>query len=106
MWNLKYNTDDSVSVIYETEIDSQTQKISLQLPKGKVQGGGIHQASGINIYTPLYIKQINSKVLLYSTGYYIQYPVINRNGKGYEKVYVYICITESHRCTPETNTTL
>ena len=54
---------------------------------------------------------INDKVLLYSTGKYIQYPVINHNGKEYEKVYihmpnVYICITESLCCTRETNTTL
>ena len=32
-----------------------------------------------------YIEQINSKVLLYSTGNYIQYPVINHNEKEYEK---------------------
>ena len=53
---------------------------------------------------------------------YIQYPVINHNGKEYEKEYVYILIiyttelyiqiiqlyitTESLCCTPETNTTL
>ena len=40
---------------------------------------------------------------LYNTGNYIQYPVINHNGKEYEKEYVciYICITESHFCTAE-----
>ena len=31
---------------------------------------------------------INNKVLPYSTGNYIQYPVINHNGKEYEKVKV------------------
>ena len=43
-----------------------------------------------------------------STGNYIQYPVINHNGKEYEKecVYIYICITESLFCTAEINTTL
>ena len=47
--------------------------------------------------------KIDNKVLLYSTGnYYIQYPVINSNGKDYEKEYVYTCITESLCCTPET----
>ena len=40
------------------------------------------------------------KVLLYSTGNYIQYPVINLNGKEYEKEY----ITESFCCTAEMNT--
>ena len=39
------------------------------------------------------MKQINNKVLLYSTENYIQYLVINRNGKEYEKEYIYI--TES-----------
>ena len=38
------------------------------------------------------------QVLLYSTGNYIQYPVINHNGKEYEKeyiyMYVYIYVTE------------
>ena len=34
----------------------------------------------------LYIGWINSKVLLYSTGKYIQYPVINHNGKELWKV--------------------
>ena len=33
----------------------------------------------------LHIEEINSKVLLYGTGNYIQYLVINHNGKEYEK---------------------
>jgi len=40
-----------------------------------------------------------NKVLLYSIGNYIQYPVINHNGKEYEKEYIYI--TESLSCTAE-----
>ena len=39
----------------------------------------------------LYIEWINNKVLLYSTENYIQYPVINHNGK-YEIEYIYIYI--------------
>jgi len=35
MWNLKNDTDE---LIYKTEIDSQTVKTNLWLPKGK--GGG------------------------------------------------------------------
>ena len=36
------------------------------------------------------IQWINNKVLLYSTGSYIQYPMINHNGKEYEKsIYTY-----------------
>ena len=37
--------------------------------------GGINWEFEINRYTLLYIKQINNKDLLYSTGTYIQYPV-------------------------------
>ena len=43
--------------------------------------GGINWEFGINIYTLLYIKEINNKDLLYSTGNYIQYLVIAYNGK-------------------------
>ena len=42
---------------------------------------------GISGYKLSHIEWINSKVLLYSTGNYIQYSVINRNGK-YEKEYI------------------
>ena len=38
---------------------------------------------------------------MYITGNYIQYPVINHNGKEYEKLY--LCITESLCCTAEIN---
>ena len=38
------------------------------------------------------MKQINSKVLLYSTGNYIQYIVMNYNGKEHDKEYTYMYI--------------
>ena len=38
----------------------------------------------------LYIKQINNKDLLYSTGNYIQNLIITYNGKESEKEYIYI----------------
>ena len=38
---------------------------------------------------------INNKVLLYSPGNYIQYPVINHNGKEYEKEYIYVSVSLS-----------
>ena len=41
----------------------------------------VGEAFVISRYRLLYIKQINNKVLLYSTGDYIQYPLRNRNGK-------------------------
>ena len=56
----------------------------------------------------LYIGWINNKVLLYSTGKYIQYLVIKDNGKGYEKedTNTYVHVSESLCCTAEINTTL
>ena len=38
----------------------------------------------------LYMEWINNRVLLYSTENYIQYLVINHNGKKYEKEYIYV----------------
>jgi len=38
----------------------------------------------------LYTEWIHHKVLLYRTGSYVQYPVINHNGKEYEKEYIYV----------------
>ena len=39
---------------------------------------------------PLHLQWIDNKVLLYSTGNYIQYPVINLDGKEYEKICVHL----------------
>ena len=63
-------------------------------------GGWNDWESGISRFKLLYIGWIN-KVLLYSTGKYIQYPVINHNIKKYEKEYM--CITESLCCAAEIN---
>ena len=71
--------------------------------EGRV-GGGEDWEFGISRCKLLYIDWINNKVLLYSTGNYSQYSVINHNGKEYEKEYVYI--TESLCCKAEINTIL
>ena len=51
------------------------------------QGGGgwgvMGWQFGISKCKLLYREWINNKVLLYSTGNYIQYPMINNNGKEY-----------------------
>ena len=66
------------------------------LPRGRGGEGGMEWEFGISRCKLLYIDWINNKVLLHSTGNYIQYPVINHDGKAYEKVYIhtytYICI--------------
>ena len=63
----------------------------------------------------LHMEWINNSVLLYSTGTYVQYPVINHNGKEYIKnvkkmySYIYVCdsyIDKSLCCIAEINTTL
>ena len=57
------------------------------------QGGGSRRGMdwefGISRYKLLYTEWINNKVLLYSIGNYIQYLVINHNGKEMKKnVYI------------------
>ena len=44
---------------------------------------------GVSRCKLLYMEWIN-KVLLQSTRNYIQYPVINHNGKEYEKEHIYV----------------
>ena len=61
------------------------------------RGGRINWEFGFNRYTLLYIKMIN-KDLLYSTRNCTQYLVITYKGKEY----IYIYISESLCCTPET----
>ena len=84
MWNPKNNTNECV---YKTEIDS-THRHREQTCC--CQGGGMDWEFGVSRCKLLHIEWINNEVLLYSTGNYIQYPVINHNGKEYEKEYIYI----------------
>ena len=60
----------------------------LVVAKGEGDGGGKDWEFGISRCKLLYVEWIN-KVPLYSTENYIQYPVINHNGKEYEKEYMY-----------------
>ena len=75
--------------ICETERESPAQRMDWWLPKGRGLGeqwtGRLHLAD-VNF---LYTEWINNAFLLYSTGNYIQYPVTNKNGKEYEKEYMY-----------------
>ena len=80
----------------------------LVVTKGEGVGRGMEQEVGVSRCKLLYIEWINNKVLLYSIGDYIQYPVINHSGKEYEKecTYICVCVTESLCCTVEINTAL
>ena len=61
------------------------------------QGGGKNWECGNSRHKALYKGWINNKVPLYSIRNYIQYPVMNHNGKEYEKghTHTHIYITES-----------
>ena len=71
--------------------------------QGKWGGEGMDWELEISRHKLLYIEWINNKVLLYRTGSCIQYPVMNHNGKEYEKeyIYIYVCVcvyTHTHMC--------
>ena len=85
MWNIKYDTSDLVSMKQKHRQREQTgcQEV------GWV-GGGMNQGFGVSRCKLVYIGWINNKVLLYSTGNYIQFPVVNFNGKEYEKGCIYV----------------
>ena len=55
----------------------------LVVAKGKRVGRGLEWEVWVSRCKLLYTEWINTKVLLYSTENYIQYLMINRNGKEY-----------------------
>ena len=87
MWNLKYDTNSSAK-----QKQTHTQITKLWLPRRTGDGGVMYQKFGISRCKLLYIGWINNKVLLYNIENHIQYPVINQNGKKYEKECVYVCV--------------
>ena len=86
MWNLKYDTNLSMKQKQTHRHREQTSGFQ----GGRGSRGGMDWEFGISRCKLLYIEWINNKVLLYSTGNYIQYPVINHNGKEYEKECIYM----------------
>ena len=68
----------------------QTLKTDLWIPRGRRFAGRDWDFSKL-----LHIEWINNKVLLHGTGHYIQYPVINHNGKEHKKEYIHIYIMKS-----------
>ena len=81
---------DKNELIYETETDSQTQRTILWLPRGRRGGGGRNGSLGLADGN-YFIYRINNKVLMYSTGNHIRYPVINHNEKNVKKnIYIHI----------------
>ena len=86
MWNLRYNTNGCISEA-ETDTDIENRIMLANME----EGAGVQDWEFEIIKRKLlYTGWINNKVLLYSTGNYIQYHVINNNGKEYEKEHAYV----------------
>ena len=58
-------------------------EIRLVVAKGEGGGRGMGWEFGVGRCKLLHLEWLNDKVLLYSTGNYIQSPGINQNGKEY-----------------------
>ena len=69
----------------QVNLQNRKQRTDLWLPRGRMGGGGMDLEFGLSRCKLLYTEWINNKVLLYSTGNYSQYPVVNHNGKEDEK---------------------
>ena len=81
MWNLKYEKMN-VSMKQKQTHRHREQTCSCQGGGGK---GGMEWQFGISRCKLLHTGWINGKVLLCSTGNYVQCPVINHNGKTMKK---------------------
>ena len=97
MWNLKYGTNEPA---HETGTDLENK---LLVAREKGGGGEMDWEFGVGRCKLSYLEWIHSKVLLYSTGNYIQYPGVNNNGKEHKKRMYEL---DESLCTAETGTTL
>ena len=77
--------NDTNELIHETNAGAQRTDFWLLRANG-VGGGRVGSLGSAD--ANCYVGWINSKVLLHSTGNYIQYPAINHNGKAYETIHV------------------
>ena len=64
--------------------EKHSDKNRLVVANGKSCGEGMEWEFGTRRCRLLHMEGINNKVLLYSTGNYIQYTEINHNGKEYK----------------------
>ena len=79
-----------------TEIDSQTERTDLWLPRGQGDGLGVWDSQRQTIIYRMDKQQGIAQGIIFN--------IIKHNGKEYEKDYT--CITELLCCTAEINTTL
>ena len=79
MWNLKYNAHE---LLYETNKQTHIHREHICVCQGGGRKGEGYNGNmvlpNVNYY---YVDWINNKILLYSTGNYIQVPVINHTRK-------------------------
>ena len=78
IWNLKQGTKEHR---HETERFTDAKNRPVEGDRGRGEREGWTGSLGL-ADANYYIEWRNSKVPLYSTGNYIQYPVTNHNGKG------------------------
>ena len=72
---------------------------------GRQEGERWSRSLGISRCKLLYVGWISNKVLLQSMGNYIQYPVVNDNGKEYKKR-MSVCVRAESLCTAEIGITM
>ena len=77
----------------------------LTIAKAEGGWGGMDREFGFSSCKLVCIGWINNKVLLYSTGNYMQYSVKKHNVKAYVYV-IYMCVCKSLFCIVEIKTTL
>ena len=87
MWNLECGKNESV---YKTETDSGTSRTDVVVARVGRGLGRTEQDVGVSRCKLLYMEWINKKVLVFSTGNYIQYRGLNHHGREYLKKNVYI----------------
>ena len=75
-WNLKIMTQMNISEM-ETNLKTYRTDLWFSREERRIWSLGLEDAS--------HTEWINNRVLLYSTGNYIQYLVINQNAKEYKK---------------------
>ena len=78
-----FTNDEIIDKLISPSLSSLNHKMGLRLvfAKGDGAGGGMEWEVGVSRCKLLCREWINNKILLYSTGNYIQYPVINHSRK-------------------------
>ena len=76
-------------------MDIENRLMAAKVGGERVEWSRLDLKFGVSRCKPLHLEWISNKILLYSTGNYIQSFVMEHDGRYYEKKNVYICITGS-----------